>query len=199
MICTLSLPDSSWISKLHSCWAVRSSASSVISTVALFFWYLPLSSRCFCNLKEFFRLLSCRYDNFGMLALLLVKCLPRMSFMELVVSKMQCMKPEMKPETKTWNHKDKGDSNKTKKNSNRTIFKPEMTYLQVCTRTCSTFLISHHTNPAKFLLHSNFFLIQLLQKIKINKSNLITMRCQSGQNYFPPRGFNFLIFSRARI
>ena len=98
MICTLSLPDSSWISKLHSCWAVRSSASTVISTVALFFWYLPLSSRCFCNLKEFFRLLSCRYDNFGMLVLLLVKCLPRMSFMELVVSKMQCMKPEMKPE-----------------------------------------------------------------------------------------------------
>ena len=32
-----------------------------------------------------------------------------------------------------------------KKNSNRTIFKPEMAYLQVRTRTCSTFLISHHT------------------------------------------------------
>ena len=31
-----------------------------------------------------------------------------------------------------------------KKNSNRTIFKPEMAYLQVRTRTCSTFLISHH-------------------------------------------------------
>ena len=48
-----------------------------------------------------------------------------------------------------------------------------MAYLQVCTRTCSTFLISHHTNPARFLLDSNFFLIQLLQKKK--KSKRITL------------------------
>ena len=122
-------------------------------------------------ITNFFRLCSCRFDSFGMLVLLLVKCLPRMSFMtsiiNLGVSKMQLLKPEMKPETKTWNHEDKGDSNKTKKNSNRTIFKPEMAYLQVSTRTYSTFLISHHTNPARFLLQSNFFLIQLLQKKRI--------------------------------
>ena len=94
---SLSLPDSSWISKFHSCWALRSSASSAISTVALFFWYPPLSSRCFCRLKEFFRLCNCRFDSFGMLVLLLVKCLLRTSFMksikELGVSKMQCLKP----------------------------------------------------------------------------------------------------------
>ena len=48
-----------------------------------------------------------------------------------------------------------------------------MAYLQVSMRTCSTFLISHHTNPARFLLHSNFFLIQLLQKKK--KSNRIPL------------------------
>ena len=93
-----------------------------------------LSSRCFRRLKEFFRLCKCRFDCFGMLVLLLVKCLPRMSLMtsikELGVSKMQCLKPEMKPETK-----------KPKKKS-----KPEMVYLQVCTRTCSTVLISHHSN-----------------------------------------------------
>ena len=52
----------------------------------------------------------CRFDSFGMLVLLLVKCLPRMSFMtsiiKLGVSKMQCLKPEMKPETKISNHED---------------------------------------------------------------------------------------------
>ena len=103
---------------------MRSSASPAIPTVALFFWYLPLSSRCFCRLKEFFRPCNCRFDSFGMQVLLLVKCLPRMSFItsikELGVSKMQCLKPEMKtemkPETKTWNYEDKGDSNNTKKN-----------------------------------------------------------------------------------
>ena len=79
-----------------------------------------------------------------------------------------------------WNLKQKPEIMKTrvtatapKKISNRTIFKPEMMYLQVCTRTCSTFLISHHTTPTRFLLHSNFFLIQLLQKKK--KSKRITL------------------------
>ena len=48
-----------------------------------------------------------------------------------------------------------------------------MVYLQVSTPTCSTFLISHHTNPARFLLHSKKFLIQLLQKNK--KFNRITL------------------------
>ena len=70
------------------------------------------------------------------------------------------VKPEMKLETKIVNHEDKGDSYNTKKNSNRTILKPEMAYFQVRSRTCSKFLIS---NPARFLLHSSFFLIQLLQ------------------------------------
>ena len=56
------------------------------------------------------------------------------SIKELGVSKMQCLKPEMKPETK-----------KPKKKS-----KPEMVYLQVCTRTCSTVLISHHSNVSMF-------------------------------------------------
>ena len=62
-----------------------------------------------------------------------------------------------------------------KKNSNRTIFKPEMAYLQVRTRTCSTFLISHHTSPARFLLHSTFLWIQLLQKKKKKKSDHVTL------------------------
>ena len=147
--------------------------SSAISTVAISFDTYRYHPECLCRLKEFFRLCNCRCDSFGMLVLLLVKCLPRMSFMtsikELGVSKMQCLKPEMKPvmkpETRSWNHEDNGDSNNTKKNSNRTIFKPEMAYLQVRTRTCSTFLISHHTKPARFLPYSSFFLIQLLQKI----------------------------------
>ena len=73
--------------------------------------YLPLSSRCFCRLIKFFRLRSCRFDSFGMLVLLLVKCLPRMSFMtsiiKLGVSKMQCF--EIWDETwnknlKSWRH-----------------------------------------------------------------------------------------------
>ena len=40
-------------------------------------------------------------------------------------------------------------------------------------RTYSTFLISRHTNTARFLLHSTFISIQLLQKKK--KSDLITL------------------------
>ena len=50
-----------------------------------------------------------------------------------------------------------------------------MAYLQVRTRTCSTFLISHHTSPARFLLHSTFLWIQLLQKKKKKKSDHVTL------------------------
>ena len=66
---------------------------------------------------------------------------------------------------------------KPKTNSNRTIFKPEMAYLQVCTRTCSTFSISQHTNPARFILHSKFFLIQLL--LKKNSLQSYTVQCRT--------------------